>query len=496
MKRAIELTPRRLAPALVGFLFLGLAGVTPLIAADLPVGFIETVAFPNVIDALDFDWDPDGGMWIASKGGRVWVVRESTTLALQLPVETTGDAGIASLVIDPDYSQNHYVWIYYLTPPPWQNRLSRFTNTFDTLVNETIMLPIDSVSTGYNGGCFRFLPDGTIMVGMGFNGQASNVQNPFTLKGKLLRINPDGSAPPDNPYFDGIDGDPRVYARGLRQPWRCSLQPLTNELFLGDVGHSSWEDIHVAVAEGNYGFPLIEGPGQPGGTVVDEPFYSFQHQPGQNHAVIGGDFADAGDFPAEYEGDYFFADHNQQKIIRIQLDVLNNIESVEDFGTNMQWPVSLKFGPDGGLYYAAWQTDDIREIQFIGEAGAGGRPTCSSPRTKLPKGRSRYTGIPRAMRAIRTTPFSTEPFRLLTSRTRSCARPTAPRPRRSRRTRQALSIWWCRTTTSGKVRSVRTAKETSERRRAPSALRKRSRPATKRRLTKGSAKREGSYRPN
>ena len=114
MKRTIGLA---LSPTLVGPLFLGLSGGAPLIAADLPVGFVETVAFSNFVDVLDFDWDPDGGMWIASKGGRVWVVRESTTLALQLPVEASGDAGIASLVIDPDYAENSYVWIYYLTPP-------------------------------------------------------------------------------------------------------------------------------------------------------------------------------------------------------------------------------------------------------------------------------------------------------------------------------------------------------------------------------------------
>ena len=65
----------RPAPALVGLLFLVLAGITPVIAADLPVGFIETVAYPDVVDALDFDWDPDGGVWVASKGGRVYLVR-------------------------------------------------------------------------------------------------------------------------------------------------------------------------------------------------------------------------------------------------------------------------------------------------------------------------------------------------------------------------------------------------------------------------------------
>ena len=61
------------APALVGLLFLVAVGITPVIAADLPVGFIETVAYSDIVDALDFDWDPDGGVWIASKGGRVWV---------------------------------------------------------------------------------------------------------------------------------------------------------------------------------------------------------------------------------------------------------------------------------------------------------------------------------------------------------------------------------------------------------------------------------------
>ena len=360
--------------AAVLFLLIGLAGSAPITAIELPVGFVDNVAVADVLQAIDFDWDPDGGMWIAGKQGQIWVVRQTTTLAAQLTVEDSGDAGLVSVVVDPDYANNQYIWVYYLTPEPLTNRLSRFTNSNDTLINETVILEFGSASVGYNGGCVEFLPDGTILVGMGMNGGPDSAQDPYSLRGKMLRINQDGSVPPDNPFSDGIDGDPLVWAYGLRNPWRCSLQPGTDLMFIGDVGWHDWEEINIGGPEANFGFPLIEGPGQPAGTTVTEPFYAFPHMPlPEHHAVIAGDFAEAGEFPTEYVGDYFFADHNQQKILRMRLDSFNNIVSVEDFATNAQYPVTMKFGPGGAMYYAAWFENSIRKIEFVGETGAGGR---------------------------------------------------------------------------------------------------------------------------
>ena len=133
--------------------------------------------------------------------------------------------------MDPDYLDNGHIWLYY-TPleAPIRNRLSRFTNVDDQLLNEEIILEGPEVSTNiHNGGCLAFAMDKTLFLGMGEDAQGSGTaQNLFDLRGKILHIQRDGTPAPDNPFADGVEGDPRVWALGFRNPYRCSLLPVQN----------------------------------------------------------------------------------------------------------------------------------------------------------------------------------------------------------------------------------------------------------------------------
>ena len=79
--------------------------------------------------------------------------------------------------------------------------------------------------------------------------------------GKILRINPDGSIPTDNPFFSTATGVNRaIWALGLRNPFTFAFQPGTGRIFINDVGQSAWEEINDGVAGANYGWPECEGP--------------------------------------------------------------------------------------------------------------------------------------------------------------------------------------------------------------------------------------------
>ena len=110
-------------------------------AAEIPPGFTETVLVTDVNGASDLDWAPDGDLWISTRYREVWIYRQGTLIrAAELAGSSVGERGIHGMALDPDYSQNGHVWIFYTADDPVRNKLSRFTNVGDTLVEVT---PLD-----------------------------------------------------------------------------------------------------------------------------------------------------------------------------------------------------------------------------------------------------------------------------------------------------------------------------------------------------------------
>jgi glucose/arabinose dehydrogenase len=340
------------------------------LAANVPPGFQDTLHVQTLGDPRAIAWHPNGELWILMGYGTVFAYRNGSLVQIAaIPTHYAGESGASSLVFDPDYVTNQHVWIFYKTPPPTtRNRVSRFTHQGNALVGETVMLdgPI-TVSDFHNGGTIRFASDKTLFVTMGDDTLGTPVaQDPHELRGKVLRINRDGSPAAGNPY-DGVSGDPRVWAIGFRNPFRFNLQPGTGNLFIGDVGAGTREEIDIGVAGANFGWANVEGdvpPGQPGFVY---PIYAYDHSGPGFEAVIGGDHAGPGDFAPEYEGDYFFADWGNNEVYRMTLDASNNPTSTEVWATDVRAPVDMQFGPDGSLYYASRDgaMGGIRKISYV-----------------------------------------------------------------------------------------------------------------------------------
>src|SRR5690606_19004802 len=143
-----------------------------------------------------------------------------------LAVDPTGERGLLGVAFDPAFATNRFVYVYYTaTSPTIHNRLSRFTaNAAGDLAlagSETILLELENLTaTNHNGGAIHFGPDGKLYVATGENAVAENAQSLDNLLGKILRLNPDGSIPTDNPFFNQATGKNRlIWALGLRNPF-------------------------------------------------------------------------------------------------------------------------------------------------------------------------------------------------------------------------------------------------------------------------------------
>ena len=353
---------------IIAVLVVGAGMTTPLSATNLPPGFVEELMIGGLPGPMSMAWGPDGALWLGSQQGRIWVLRgEELIQVARLAVSDSGERGVLGIAVDPGFEDNRHVWIYYSSDgPPFRNRLVRFQNIEDQLVDETLILETpDLLGNAHNGGCIQFGADETIFLSTGDDSQPETSQNPDDIRGEILHINRDGSPAKGNPYLDG-GGDPRVWAIGFRNPWRFSLQPESDNLVIGDVGASSYEELDIGVPGGNFGWPRVEGPEPSGVPGMSYPMYSYPHTSEIGHAIIAGEHANARNFPREYEGDFFFADAITREVFRMVLDDSNQPISVRVFASDTAQAVDIRFGPDGALYYLSFDGGTLSRISFAG----------------------------------------------------------------------------------------------------------------------------------
>jgi len=173
------------------------------------------------------------------------------------------DRGMLGLALHPNFLSNGYVYVTYVredggNPNDSSSkiaRLSRFTvdhqNPDVALANsETILLSTPNIAHNHTIGTLRFGPDGKLFMGHGDDSNSSFTdvhsfvaQDLNDLRGKILRLNEDGTAPGDNPFDDGTNSiKSKVYSYGLRNPFRFTLHPVSGEPYFGDVGWNDWEE--------------------------------------------------------------------------------------------------------------------------------------------------------------------------------------------------------------------------------------------------------------
>ncbi len=367
--------------------------VTP---ATLPAGFSESLLVGGLTDPTNLAVAPDGRLFVTEQGGTLRVIKNGVLLPtpfLTVPTDSAGERGLLGVALDPNFAANGFVYVYHTVPGaigrPAFNRVSRFTAAGDVAApgSEVILLDLDPLSsaTNHNGGGLHFGPDGKLYVGVGDNADGANAQSLANRLGKLLRINPDGSIPADNPAsFPGIAGTAQganraIWAVGLRNPFSFAFQPGTGRLFIDDVGQSAFEEIDDGVAGRNYGWPATEGFFDPTQfPALAEPLYAYPHSGNplfSGSAITAGAFYNppTPSFPAAYTGTYFFTDLTGGWIDRFDPQTGQAANFASDL--TGQLLVALATDAAGDLLYLARGTapgqGGVYRIRFAGSAGPG-----------------------------------------------------------------------------------------------------------------------------
>lgn len=254
---------------------------TPASAAGLPdpSGYQWSVVARGLRKPVALSHAGDGRLFIVEQRGVIWVmqdgaVRPEPYLDIQDRVNSSAfEQGLLGLAFDPDFARTGHFYVNY-TDAGGDTVISRFSaGLSETQVDpssESLVLRIDQPFSNHNGGDLHFGPDGFLYIATGDGGSANdphgNGQNLETLLGKILRIDVGQiepyTVPGDNPFAAG-GGRAEVWAYGLRNPWRFSFDSHTGDLYIGDVGQNSWEEIDFLAADSpsgaNFGWNHREG---------------------------------------------------------------------------------------------------------------------------------------------------------------------------------------------------------------------------------------------
>ncbi len=407
-------------------------------------------------------------MFITLKGGVVRVMQNGVLLPtpfidLSNEINDAGDRGLLSIAVHPNFPTTPYVYLLYTYEPPGVTnpdqlgaRVSRLmrvsanasnpnlasTNAADrviilgtgsTLANsgnttseEDLANPACGVGPNYAQDCLAsdssthgvgtvmFGPDGKLYVshgdGAGFrvaDRRALRALDLDSLNGKILRLDPiTGAGLNDNPFWNGSPSANRskIYSYGLRNPFRITIRPGTGEVYIGDVGWGTWEEVNTGRAK-NFGWPCYEGGfrdgafsslRQPsyendattsgrcsqlyaqGASAVTAPAYAFQHSLAGGSVVVGS-FYTGTSYPAQYRNALFFGDYTNFNLSSATIATDGTL-TVNQFAFNVEdigGPVFMVQGPDTNLYYIALGLNsEIRRLRYV--SGGNNPPTAEA----------------------------------------------------------------------------------------------------------------------
>lgn len=278
--------------------------------------------------------DGSGRLFIIEQPGRIRVAQngqllDAPFLDISARVGANGsERGLLGLAFHPHYKENGYFYVNY-TDNSGNTVIARFQVTADPNIadpnSEKKLLGVQQPFPNHNGGSTVFGPDGYLYLGLGDGGSGGdpfgNGQSTNTMLGKILRIDVDNgdpyAIPPDNPFAAG-GGNAEIWAYGLRNPWRFSFDAANGDLYIGDVGQDSWEEIDYLPAGSpggaNFGWNAMEGKHPYNGSDSPSfvaPVAEYSHS--GNCSVTGG-YVYRGKALPEWNGVYLYGDYCSGKI--------------------------------------------------------------------------------------------------------------------------------------------------------------------------------------
>ncbi len=291
---------------------------------------------------------PDGRLFYTEKNtGSIRIILNGALLPQPFStdaVETDNELGLDGMTLDPNFSANHYVYIFYCALGENLNRVVRYTDVNNVGTNRTVI--VDNLRRGFihNGGRLAFGLDGKFYVTTGDAFDPANSQTTSNLAGKVLRYNPDGTIPADNP----IAGNP-IFTLGHRNPYGLAVNPFTGILYVSENGPDCDDELNRLTAGGNYGWR----PAQPCGDT--DPNYI---QPIRRYSTIvaptGITFYTGQQFP-NFTGHLLLTCFKEGSLRQLQIaDKTVQTESV--IATGFDGPTDVTMDANGSIYIATMTT--------------------------------------------------------------------------------------------------------------------------------------------
>lgn len=373
--------------------------------AEPPPGFQNEIVVVGLDQPTALEFLPDGRLLIAEQQEEIFVVQPDAGIPDAQPflqLDSTGifgGQGLLDIELDPDFDANGYYYVFYTKGSLNRNRVSRFTASGNSTIEDSeivIWQDLQPALDEHQGGAVLVGPDGKLYISVGEAFVPDDAQKLTSYRGKILRLNRDGTTPPDNPFNDGSGPNlDAIWAYGLRNPFRLTADALTGRIFIGEVGGNdpaiAQEEINLLIRGANYGWPECEGACNTAGFT--SPIYWYPHN-GRDAGIIGGFVYRGSRFPNAYFGSYFFADYAQNWIRRMTFDTNGAVSGVFNFEPadgaldgDYGDPTGLKEGPDGALYYTDYTHDlnffwaMVRRIRYTGSANLAPTAVASASTT-------------------------------------------------------------------------------------------------------------------
>lgn len=366
---------------------------------------VDTGYVTGVNGATDIAWSGDRAV-ITTKNGTLWIRGADGTKTQQMglfgTVDTEIEKGLLGVVADPASPNTFYFYVSNGTSDADKHRVLKGTLADDnTMTIDSMPIIAASRNNGpglegpanHDGGGL-VIHEGKLYVGVGDTGSnRTPPENKYASclnkgNGKILRVNLDGSIPTDNPLsnetsvtscetvfgnFGTAAPDKRIFAWGLRNPWRFWIDPHTGLFWIADVGELDREEVSIGGGNQHYGYPFREGSrnwstGDPNidlGKSCDDgflpsrpctdPIYDYDHSGAQQSSIIGGLIPEGCGWTDAFDGAlyYIFADYNRNffRALEVNPDRMDIASATaENFGSFTGGPASFRQGPDGGLY--------------------------------------------------------------------------------------------------------------------------------------------------
>jgi glucose/arabinose dehydrogenase len=335
----------------------------------------------EIAGGLDHPWSmaflPDGSMLVTERVGRLRLIKGGSLLPLPIfgvpAVHTGSQAGLFDIVLHPDFAHNNIVYLTYAAGTKAANGTQVARARFDGSALRDLQvifkaMPMKDTDNHY-GGRLAFLPDGTfaLTIGEGFE-YREKAQDLTSDLGKIVRLNADGSVPPDNPFVGQASVRPEIYTWGHRNPQGLIFDAQSGLLYETEHGPRGGDELNIIVARKNYGWPVITYGMDYSGAYVSP----YTQRPGLEQPVIywtpsiapSGLAMYRGDKFPEWKGDLFVGALAFRHLRRVHLDERGNVADQEELLNDLHWRIrDVRAAADGYLYVCT-DEDDGRVLRL------------------------------------------------------------------------------------------------------------------------------------